>query len=97
MFQISDLKVNIEQGTELVGKLRKQSKLDKEESEYVIDELNNDIMDLDVSKKTTDLSKAPDSLLNFSTARSFSLKRICCFTTAFTSYKPLHGKGGTFS
>ncbi|KAL5268148.1 hypothetical protein ACHWQZ_G002115 [Mnemiopsis leidyi] len=45
--QITSLKKEIESGDELVIKLRKQSSLDKEESIYVCDELNNEIMDLD--------------------------------------------------
>ena len=51
-FQITSLKKEIESGDELVIKLRKQSTLDKEESIYVCDELNNEIMDLDVSVAT---------------------------------------------
>ena len=49
LFQITSLKKDIEGGDELVLQLRKQSSLDKEESIYVCDELNNEIMDLDVS------------------------------------------------
>ena len=51
-FQITSLKKDIEAGDELVITLRKQSTLDKEESIYVCDELNNEIMDLDVSFTT---------------------------------------------
>jgi len=45
--QITSLKKDIESGNELVIELRKQSSLDKEESIYECDELNNEIMDLD--------------------------------------------------
>jgi len=45
--QITTLKKDIEGGDELVVQLRKQSAMDKDESIYVCDELNNEIMDLD--------------------------------------------------
>ena len=38
------------EGEILVKNLRKQSKMDKEESMYVCDELHNEIMELDVSQ-----------------------------------------------
>ena len=48
-YQVGVLKNDISAGQILVKELRKKDKIESEESMYVQDELNNDIMELDVS------------------------------------------------
>jgi len=61
---VSVLKSDISEGQSLVKELRKKDKIESEESMYVQDELNNDIMELDnlIIKTNVTLVKLQDTL-----------------------------------